>query len=291
MRQFIAGTELNENGIISLSKKDENYLKNVLRLKQGEGIDVRLLDGRLVEMVLVKNGTDWVLQEAEPSQKKETGVSADSIATHKVEIELLQCIIKPSKMDVIMRQATECGVRTIVPIQGDLSQKFSVETRQDRWEKIIKEARQQSGSPVSTELVESMSFDDYFGSYVPLTEFQVDKKAGAINADKAPLSNAGAKKRSVLKCYLSEEIDEKTEGKNSGSVFSVISKKGKPERVVLAVGSEGGISKRERALLEAEGFAPLHFSTNILRAETATLYGIAVLQNAIMEYESWQKNE
>ena len=46
----------------------------------------------------------------------------------------------------------------------------------------------------------------------------------------------------------------------------------------LAVGCEGGISDEERSVLFEAGFMPLHFTTNILRAETASLYGIAVIQ-------------
>ena len=46
----------------------------------------------------------------------------------------------------------------------------------------------------------------------------------------------------------------------------------------LAVGCEGGISNDERSVLFEAGFMLLHFTTNVLRAETASLYGIAVIQ-------------
>ena len=46
----------------------------------------------------------------------------------------------------------------------------------------------------------------------------------------------------------------------------------------LAVGCEGGMSEQEKKVLLEAGFMPLHFMTNVLRAETASLYGIAVIQ-------------
>ncbi|MDE7139967.1 MAG: RsmE family RNA methyltransferase, partial [Treponemataceae bacterium] len=62
-------------------------------------------------------------------------------------------------------------------------------------------------------------------------------------------------------------------------------------RAALAVGAEGGISPQEIAQLCAGGFVPIHFETNILRCETAALYGIAALQNAMTEKHVWQCRE
>ena len=70
MRQFIASEQLKENTIIAISEKEVHYLKNVLRLKPGESIDVRLLDGSLLEMALVKKNTKWLLQKVLGAKKK-----------------------------------------------------------------------------------------------------------------------------------------------------------------------------------------------------------------------------
>ena len=54
-----------------------------------------------------------------------------------------------------------------------------------------------------------------------------------------------------------------------------------PEKIALAVGCEGGFSPKEFEILKQADFLPLHFNTNVLRAETAALYGIAVLQQLL----------
>ena len=57
----------------------------------------------------------------------------------------------------------------------------------------------------------------------------------------------------------------------------------KIKRAAIAVGSEGGISPDEVKLLEEKGlFVPVHFDVNILRCETAALYGIAAVQTMIL---------
>ena len=49
----------------------------------------------------------------------------------------------------------------------------------------------------------------------------------------------------------------------------------------LAVGCEGGISPAEIDFLNSEGFFSVHFEGNILRCETASLFGVAALQTTI----------
>ena len=55
------------------------------------------------------------------------------------------------------------------------------------------------------------------------------------------------------------------------------------KRVALAVGCEGGIGPDEVELLMQGGFIPVHFAGNILRCETAAVYGIAAVQSMLGE--------
>jgi 16S rRNA (uracil1498-N3)-methyltransferase len=55
----------------------------------------------------------------------------------------------------------------------------------------------------------------------------------------------------------------------------------KPIEVALAVGPEGGWSDAELAVLERQGARPLRLGGRVLRAETAVLVGLTVLQHAL----------
>ena len=54
--------------------------------------------------------------------------------------------------------------------------------------------------------------------------------------------------------------------------------RGKTIEVVFAVGPEGGWSDAERAMLQRQGARPLRLGGRVLRAETAVLVGLTVLQ-------------
>jgi 16S rRNA (uracil1498-N3)-methyltransferase len=55
---------------------------------------------------------------------------------------------------------------------------------------------------------------------------------------------------------------------------------GKPVEIVFAVGPEGGWSDEERVILARQGARPLRLGGRVLRAETAVIVGLTILQYA-----------
>ena len=278
MRQFIVEKGQEINGLIKIDGKDYRYLRQVLRVKAGDMISVRLPGGEL------KNATVAAIDEsarritlqvcADTGRTITRGVQAGEIdvagqaggvnGAAAVEYWLFQFVPRPQKFELIVRQATECGVAVIVPVAGEYSEKSSLASLQgakkERLERIIKEARQQSGSPVDTRVLEPMSLEAAIDLW---------------NEARHDTDCAGASVGFVL----SERDD------CSGNLRSTVQKSGGLEKIkkaAIAVGSEGGVSPDEVKFLEEKGlFVPIHFAVNILRCETAALYGIAAVQNEI----------
>ena len=270
MRQFLCDSFPDNTGKLVVKGKNYRYLVKVLRFAEGEELDGRLPDGKLVRFYVervqqqqmsavlrlvspeaVHTDEDEPLSNAANSAKTTQGVQASEvqgIANRMPELWLFQFLPKPQKMDLIVRQATECGVRYIVPISGAYSLKGDSSGRKERWERIIREARQQCGSAVATEIKEVLS--------VRAAAEMWKKNAEAL----------------VSCAFLLDE--NPSAGKASLSCIN----KAEMAAAALAVGCEGGISDEERDVLFEAGFMPLHFTTNVLRAETASLYGIAVIQ-------------
>ena len=274
MRQFIVSSVPDKNGIISVSGKDFRYLRQVLRVKIGDMINVRLSDGTLSNTTvcnILENQKQIQLQICQKGSADESvtrGVQAEQIVSSNSSIEywLFQFIPKASKMEQIIRQATECGIKNIVPVIGEYSQKNNVlameSSKKDRFLRIVREARQQSGSPVETTILDAVSLKE------------------AISLWNEETLDDGEKAAVVL-----WECCEQTK-----TVHEVLSKSD-IEKVAIVVGSEGGISPSEIQELSLNGFVPIHFDTNILRCETAALYGIAAVQCALLENKKWEFKE
>ncbi len=275
MRQFISYSEADRNGMILISGKDFRYLRQVLRIRVGDMVSVRFPDGslknttvcevnqtaRTARLQLCSAASD--LSASELNEKTVTrGTQAlkiqdESDGTAGIEYFLLQYIPKPVKMEQIVRQAVECGVKYIIPVIGEFSQKSSVDSlkasakKAERIEKIIRESRQQSGSPIQSIVTEAMT-----------TEQAVDFwKKNKAQGDSAAVV-----------------LWERNEG--SRTLKSLVQNKN-IKSAALAVGSEGGISPSEIELLNSSGFATVHFEGNILRCETAAVFGLAALQTSI----------
>lgn len=285
MRQFVSAVEPNSKGLLEITGKDFHYLRKVLRLSVGDMANVSLPGGGLQEATVCKvdDGKKKLTLQicaslcANEAQVQSSAVENSSQARNaapRTRLALLQFIPKPQKMELIVRQAVECGVAAIVPVIGEYTQGGSEKALQksDRFEKIIREARQQSGSQVETKIFEPQKLDAALG-LIEGADFWggaglIEKNAAAL----APASDAA-------KIFLYERM-EKTVSL-SAALFGIAENRRAPSACVYAVGCEGGISPGEAEFLLERGFKAVHFNTNILRCETASLYAAAALQSAL----------
>jgi len=259
MKQFVINSKPDKNGHLRFEGGDYRYLVRVRRLAPGEYFPALLpgaVDTVNVRVLSVDNNVlIGEISDEKPSQK-EASVSKNNLPP----IILFQSLPKGEKMDLIVRQASEGGIEQIVPFMSEFSaiknknswHKFT------RWERIIKEARQQSGSLTPTVIRQSMSIDNLFVFWEE------------INAQ-----NSG-----VLGLLFHHLPLAKT------SLHGYLYKK--PEIVALAIGPEGGFSDSEAQRFMAAGFKPITIGETILRTETAALYAQAAVRILLLERDSWE---
>lgn len=270
MKQFIIEQEPDSNGMLTLNGKAFVYLIKVRRMREGDILSALLPQSGAADMVIdsinTAKKTLRLKRRIAPLGVSETAATAATnqaanrslaYAAPAAELILLQWVLKGSKTDTIIRQATEAGVRVVLPVIGE----FSVAKKQnpaqlERFRRIIKEARQQSGSPVDTTVMEP----------APLTE--------ALNTLKTLVPAT-----TTVFAQCSEAAA------TSVGFHQLLAEK--PSHIVLAIGAEGGISPAEAAVLRETSFQTVHFKTNVLRAETAALYAIAAAQTIINEADLW----
>lgn len=274
MRRLILTEPPDHTGSIVLGGRDFRYLVRVLRLDRGDQFRGLLPDGTETLFKIVGIGKTSLTACAIGSVQGDeafvsTGIPPSALADWERKelvpalspIILCQALPKGQKMDLIVRQATEAGVALIIPFVS----RYSVPKvdralgmqKIERWNRIVKEARQQSGSDVATRIE-------------PITDV-----AGLINYwEQVRRAHSGS--RAIL---LHQDPLAK------GTLHGYL--EGNVETILIVVGPEGGFSQEEATEFMAHCFKPLLLGANVLRTETAALYAVAAIQVLLLEKASW----
>ena len=268
MKRFILSVPPNPEGMIHLYEKDYHYLVRVRRLRPGSFFDAVFPGGTETRVRILSIADNILIGECykarQPGQVPLKQVLLEKDASPLPPIALFQGLPKGTKMDLIVRQAAEGGVSVVVPFESEYSTARLGKNpgKAERWERIIREARQQSGSAVETEIRPPCSFAALL-DYCESLKKEYRQPLGIL-LHQEPLAN-------------------ETLAKGSFHHYLGI----RPDFVALAAGPEGGFSPREVSLFLAAGFRPLVMGNTILKTETAALYGTAALRTILLESESW----
>ncbi len=129
-----------------------HYIRNVLRLRQGQPL--LILDGKggIYEAVIkdLKNHSVAV---------SITGPSSEPLRESPVRVVILQAILKSRKMDLVLQKGTELGVAEFWPV---VTQRSEVRwTRKlHHWRAVVREATRQCRRAVVPEVREPVNFEE-----------------------------------------------------------------------------------------------------------------------------------
>ncbi|MDR0503295.1 MAG: 16S rRNA (uracil(1498)-N(3))-methyltransferase [Treponema sp.] len=266
MKQFILNTEPDRDGIVRLEDKDYKYLIRVRRLAAGECFPALLPNGErtVVQIISADNGilTGKCGFSGETTQKIENEKTIPPII-------LFQALPKGEKMDLIVRQAAECGISEIIPFESKFSiaKASSNERKLSRWDRIVKEARQQSGSKTATVVKNPLTMSGLFECWEKM-------RSNTLRGNEV---------LGLLFHHL--EIDRGTplEHKSLHSYLNSI-----PTVAALVIGPEGGFSESEVSDFQENGFKVITIGDTVLRTETAALFCAAAVRILLLERNSWE---
>lgn len=219
--------------IFELSCDDSYHIIKVMRNKIGDKIEV-VIDKKLYICEIIKIDNLVTVQKIEE-------VECDSELPCYVTIA--QSLVKEQKMDLILQKSCELGVSEIIPINSTRSivKLDKKETKKiDRWNKILKEASEQSKRVVIPRVNEIMEIKD-------LAKLDYDIK---------------------ILCTVNEI---------SKSIKDVFDKDLKNLKILLVIGPEGGFTDSEEKILIDNGFISTSFGRRVLRTETASLYALSII--------------
>jgi 16S rRNA (uracil1498-N3)-methyltransferase len=165
-------------------------------------------------------------------------------------------IFKFDRMEWAIEKCTEIGVARIIPViarRSDAHLAAAAAKRHDRWQRIARQASEQSRREAPPEIAAAVKLKDLAGEAVPA---------------------ADATKRIVLDESLVESAD-------GTRLAEVLQSNPTATEVILAIGPEGGWTDSELTWFHDEGWATASLGKTILRAETAAIVATALALEAL----------
>ena len=235
MQRYFKDTNLD---LFELSSDDSYHITKVMRNNIGDKVEV-VIDKKLYICEIVKMNDLVTVRKGEE-------VECDSELPCYVTIA--QSLVKEQKMDLILQKSCELGVSEIIPVNATrsivkLDKKESKKI--DRWNKILKEASEQSKRVVIPRVNEIMDIKD-------LCRLDYDIK---------------------ILCTVNEL---------SRSLKEVLSKDLVNLKILFVIGPEGGFTDKEEKILIDNGFVSTSFGRRVLRTETASLYALSIINYILM---------
>lgn len=237
MRIFTDAANIGDKYITITDKGDIKHMTKVMRLQEGDKVDVSdsaqweyttEIDSISDDEVLLK-----ILDKQAFAREPE------------IEVTLFQGVPKAGKMETIIQKCVELGVHAIVPVFMERTvvvEKGNFGKKLERWQKISDEAVKQCKRGVIPEIKDRQKFNQMLPD---LANFDL-----------------------ILFPYENEEnftIKDCLRGLTQ-----------KPKSVAIIIGPEGGFSDREAQALDDAGAVRVSLGKTILRTETAGMAALAM---------------
>ena len=248
MKQIILKEKLYIDQNLELRDEQFHYLNNVRRIKLGDKINFLCETGEryLGQLIEVKDNSliFKIIQQLENDK------------IDNFNLTLFQCLPKGKKMEQIIRQASEAGVKTVVPVQSEhavplFKNLADFEKKRIRWQKIAQEAAQQSGS----------------SSILKIADLVQIHKINAVNYDICLYAHASTEAKTLHSSLV-----------NCG------------ENIAILIGPEGGLSINDRLILDRANFFPVYLGQSILRVENAGIFLLGAVKMILLEKDNWRIN-
>ena len=231
---------------------DAHHLAHAMRARSGERLLVTDSEGHSAEVQIAGFAAGKVLLRLVRCMEE----------THEPPccVELFQCLPKGDKMDFIVQKATELGAARLHPVMSRNAvvryDEKKARARAARWQKVAAEAAKQCGREKIPEIREIR----------PLAAVLRELADGRTSSASGDASDSVPELR--LFFY---------EGEKQCGLQDVL-RQTAARRILLLVGAEGGFAAEEAELSHAAGFLPVTLGPRILRAETAAVVSLALVQ-------------
>lgn len=244
MHRFFVSPDQLTGPIVHFDADQSHQITRVLRLRSGDRVLV--LDGVGQEFEVILQSIAHAQATGSITERRPAG------GEPYVRLTLYQSLLKREKFEWVLQKGTELGIACFVPVISSRSLiRDTADSKPEkllRWQRIIKEAAEQSGRGVLPQLSTPVQFPSAV--------------AGSASHDCALIAW--------------EKASEKT-------IRSALKRDSKLVNIGLFIGPEGGFERAEFEEAVAQGISPVTLGPRILRTETAAVVAAALVFHELGE--------
>lgn len=236
-RFFVSSEHVMDQTIMITDKDDIKHISKVLRLSEGDTIDIS-------DSIEFEYATEILTIEKDFVEVKI--LDKQKFAREpEIKVTLFQGIPKQGKMETIIQKCVELGIYSIIPVftsRTVVTDKGNFKNKIERWQKVSDEAVKQCKRGIVPVIQENKTFQEMMQEIL------------SYELILFPYENEGD--YSIKDCLRSLE--------------------NQPKEVAIIIGPEGGFSDKEAAELKSIGAKCVTLGKTILRTETAGMAALAM---------------
>ncbi len=216
--------QVNDNKF-TLSVDDSYHIEKVMRMKLEDKIEIVYNNETYICSINSFNPVTCIINN-----------KLDENNEMNKKIIIVQSLVNEQKMDFILQKCTELGMYKFIPykaVNSIIKDNGKIDKKIDRWQRIVKEASEQSKRNIIPEVLNIMNINE-------IINYKAD-----------------------LKLICSTISDNKLK--------NVIKEHNNYDTIMLVIGPEGGFNPNEEEKFINNGFIPISLGKRILRTETASL--------------------
>lgn len=156
-----------------------------------------------------------------------------------ISVTLMLALPKGNAFDDVIRYCTELGVSCIAPVLSDRTLLNPSSQKLQRWQRIASEAAEQSERTIVPTILEPVTFNTAIHESVTNHSYICEARGNYPH----------------LKNFIASSADN----------------------IIIAIGPEGGWSKKEVNIAIDQGFKPVSLGSRILRAVTAPVFAMSLV--------------
>lgn len=249
-------------GALTLDGAESRHLVKSLRAREGEEVEV--FDGK----GFVRYGN--CLSSDQFGLRITVGRTLEH-PRPAVALTLAQVLPKGGLFDDLIRTAVEIGAGRIIPLTSERCEiKLTgdrAESKAERWETLAVEALKQSGNPWLIEIAPVQKLSAWLPkALVGATPSSLSNRPITPGDLASPRSDGGVAPTII---GLTASLEE-----DATPIATMELPSPAPREIILLVGPEGDLSPAEYTAAKTAGFLPVSLGKNVLRLETAAMYGL-----------------